>query len=406
MITIILLIILPALAGARNTPYLPECPDSFNTLRSSVFDVKYDPDKVDNIGYILDLAGLSYDQVACFFGGYPYRTTLEIASSHEEYEALLGIGNLSVSSMGSGWGDGDNGIIVIKSPDQVPDFLTVLTHELAHIALRSNTPDYKYAMPQWFEEGIAVYVSNDISEDKRRAFENICREGRYIHIGELENIHKGSYKPDSNLNDIGIAYTQSGMVIEYINDTYGRDSIYEIIYDLGYSRDVDLSFKKVIGRSAEEVNYDMWRSVKDEMDRQDGKLLEQKIYGYVIDHNGNTIPNQTVSFTSEREGSPVKGTVYTVMADGSGYYEVDVTYGPIKAFAEKQGYESANKEVMLDRGESLLFNITLDGSAAEARELARLRAEEEKRNIILVSAGALSLIVISSVLVVWKRSNK
>lgn len=127
--------------------------------------------------------------------------------------------------MASGWGDGERGTIVIETPDQLPNFKTVLTHELSHIAMRTRLIDNKYSIPEWFSEGLAIYVSGDLSSTARAAVEDSCRNSKLMTVAQMEAIHERSTDPSTNVNEVSMAYAQSGMLIEYIATKYGNDSI-------------------------------------------------------------------------------------------------------------------------------------------------------------------------------------
>ena len=141
--------------------------------------------------------------------------------------------------MGTGWGDGDKATIVIKSPSLVPDFQTVMTHELTHIATRDYISEYKYALPAWFSEGLAVYVSGDLPADRRRMIEDDCRQGKLSSIDDLNKVLVSSTDEDASITDVGTAYTQSGLILEYIADKYGNQTLLHILDAFGPTGNLD-----------------------------------------------------------------------------------------------------------------------------------------------------------------------
>lgn len=381
--------------------YLPACPEYFEKARTSCFDIMYNPAEINDLDTIFYESGYAYDLISKFYNGFPYRTTIEVAGSHQEYEALLGMSDISESSMGSGWGDRDNGIIIIKSPDQVPNFRTVMAHELAHIATRSYIIGYSYALPLWFEEGVSVYVSDDLSDDKRRVIDDRCRQGKLLSIDEMEQIHKTSSSVTTGLDDIGAAYTESGLLIEYIENEYGEGTILNILADFGQSGDLDTAFEDCIGKTPDEVQREWGDALKLELDRRDGRILEQKVHGYVNDHHGNPMSNETVIFTALRNDSVVENTNYTAMTDNSGYYSVNVTYGPMRTYCEKPEYEGMTGEITLTRGETRFYNFTLNGTALEAKVQ---KAKEERMAMIGITSA--SVVAIAAIVFIYIRSRR
>lgn len=406
---IILCMILPSPAMANYGGYadgfIPQCPEGFNTIHGQDFDVCYGPASQGDIDVVEDGASRAYADVAVFFHNVPFHPDIIVASTHEEYEDILNFGDLPEYSVSSGWGDGDKSAIVIKSPHMVPDLETALAHEMAHIAARSYIRGYKYALPEWFSEGLAVYVSGDLPAAKRSMIEDKCRDGRLMSIEELDRVHRLSSTDEVTADEVGTAYTQSGMLVEYVADKYGDGSLLAMLDRFGPAGDLDEVFKAIIGKTPEQLNREWQSGLKAELDRRDGKILEQTVYGYVVDHHGSPMPNETVSFTALRNDSPVQGTVYKATTNGTGQYAIKVTYGALKVISQKQEYEGFDETITLARNQLMLLNVTLNGSVLEAT-MAKAKAEEERRNMIYIGLGALTLVAIAALLAVFVRSRK
>lgn len=394
---IIVLFPIPSTAnGGYADSYVPKPPEGFAMQWQPNFDVYYSAGSQARIGEVAADATEAYSTVTAFFHGYQYRTKIIIASSQEEYESIMGLGKLPEYSMGTGWADGEKGTIVIKSPVLVPNFNTVLTHELAHIETRSYIQGYKYALPDWFSEGLAVYVSGDLPQDKRRTIDDRCREGRLMSIAQLEETHHTSTDEGADINEVGAAYTQSGLILEYIGQKYDNAAILKILDAFGPSGDINSAFMTVIGKSPDQINNE-WRSErKGELDRVDGKILEQTVSGYVVDQHGMPMPNETVSFTALRNDSIVQGTLYRAMSNDSGFYELNVTYGPLLVVADKLEYEGYKETINLARKESKYLNVTLNGTALELRLAAEAKADADRRNTIYMMLVAFNAIAITA----------
>ena len=406
---VVICMLLPLQAMADSLDYsqgfIPQSPDGFNTISGHDFDVSYGPASQGDICIVEDDASTSYAIVEDFFHDVPFHPDIIVSSSHEEYEDILNVEGLPNYSMSSGWGDGAKSAVVIKQPGLVPDFQIAMTHEMTHIATRSYIMGYKYSLPEWFSEGLAVYVSGDLSAAKRSAIDDLCRENRLMSIEELERVHKLSSTDEVTSEDVGTAYTQSGLLVEYIADKYGDDSLLQILDRFGPTGDLDEAFVAITGETPDQINADWQNGLKAELDRRDGKILEQTVYGYIADQHGSPMPNETVSFTVLRNDSPVEGTVYTTTTNESGQYSIKVTYGPLKVESEKTEYSGFNATITLARNQSMFLNVTLNGSALEAR-LAAEKAERERRNTIYEIAGGICVISIAAVAVVFVRQRK
>jgi hypothetical protein len=235
--------------------------------------------------------------------------------------------------------------------------------------------------------------------------EDKCRAGTLMSIEELDRVHRLSATGEVTADEVSTAYTQAGMLVEYIEDKYGDGTLLTILDHFGPVGDLDAVFVGAIGDIPEGINRQWQKELKAELDRRDGKILEQTVYGYVVDHHGAPMSNETVSFTALRNDSPVQGTVYEAVTNDTGQYSVKVTYGNLRVASEKPEYEGFDETITLARRQSLFLNVTLNGSALEER-MAREKAEQDRRNMIYLGLGALSIAAIGTVIAVFVRSRK
>jgi hypothetical protein len=405
----IMLLFLPLQAFASGDTvagYVPQVPEGFATQWTPNVDIYYSSGGAAGVPVVAADSEQAYSAVTRFFGNTPYRTKIIIGSSQGEYEHIIGVGTLPDYSMGTGWGDGDTGTIVIKSPELVPNFQTVLTHELTHIATRDYISGYKYALPEWLSEGLAVYVSGDLPADKRNMIEDDCRQGKLSSIDGLDSVLTSSTDAEANITDVGTAYSQSGMLVEYISDKYGNQTLLNILDAFGPTGDLDSAFMSVIGKTPQQVNEDWQGGMKAELDIEDGKVLYQTVDGFIVNQHGVTMPNETVSFTALRNNSVVTGTVYRAMTNESGFYELNVTYGPLLVLSQKPEYGGFNQTITLDRNEAKFLNITLNGTALELRLAAEAKAKQDHDNQMYLVLAAFNMIAVAGCAIVVLRYKK
>ncbi|REJ79802.1 MAG: hypothetical protein DWQ29_14520 [Planctomycetota bacterium] len=105
----------------------------------------------------------------------------------------------------------------------------VLWHEFAHVVTLNLTQN---KMPRWLSEGISVYEERQQNpawgERMNPAYREMILGGELTPIGELS----GAFlSPKSSLH-VQFAYYQSSIVVEYLIDQFGFDSLLSILNDL------------------------------------------------------------------------------------------------------------------------------------------------------------------------------
>ncbi|HTX43150.1 MAG TPA: hypothetical protein VMC61_00375, partial [Methanocella sp.] len=239
-------------AGTLSSPdYVPMPPGDFTLYRSDHFDIYYDSSRITDVSETVVGAERAYATVTGFFGPYDHRIRLILATNHQQYSNILynylSNDNLPEGDVASSWGDSDRGTIVIEAPDQIPDFSTVLAHEVSLIALRTKLISNKYTAPQWFSEGLAIYVSGDLSGAAEAAVEESCRSGKLMTVAQMEGILQRSSDPATSANEVSLAYAQAGMLMEYIAAKYDNNTIKLIMDDFAPTGDMEKAFMRHLG---------------------------------------------------------------------------------------------------------------------------------------------------------------
>lgn len=152
---------------------------------------------------------------------YPDRVTIEICKSESE----LPPDGTGLSHF-PGWIGGafDGTIRVLSDPlgEGTPDSLYVfLTHELVHGALAAFPGR---ALPCWFEEGLAVWMSQNLPGHYRDALDEARRGQRLLSLAELE-------KPFVLLNpsQVPLAYAEATSVVEFLLARPGVEHVHGLI---------------------------------------------------------------------------------------------------------------------------------------------------------------------------------
>lgn len=388
--------------------YVPMPPGDFVLYKSDHFDIYYDSTRIADVSDVAIDANAAYDTVTAFLGPFDYRARIIIAANHQQYGNILynylSNENVSENNVGSGWGEGERGTIVIESPEQLENFETVLAHEFTHIVMRTKLIDNKYNMPEWFSEGLAIYVSGDLSAASRALVEDACRNNKLMSVSQMEDIHVRSTDPSTSVSDVTMAYAQSGMLMEYIADKYGEESIKLIMQDFGPTGDLDKAFRGRIGYTPEDVNADWKVTLKGELSVRDGNVLSQRVQGYVHGSDGKPVANETIAFTCMRNESSVLGRAYTAMTNSSGYYQLNLTYGPFKVHLDKEGYQPIDDSITLQKSEVRVYNVTM--SPVEVATQNLLAGPALDNGLIYILLGVVNVMAVLLIAFVFMRARK
>ncbi|WP_216651693.1 hypothetical protein [Paenibacillus sp. NEAU-GSW1] len=104
----------------------------------------------------------------------------------------------------------------LNTPGVEDAFTDQIVHEFVHAVIQQINPDI--GKTKWLDEGIAYYTSNQLQKE-------LQARSLFLDIPTLEQLASPDY---FNLEG-GEAYFYSGLIIQYIVDKYGEDTLNEII---------------------------------------------------------------------------------------------------------------------------------------------------------------------------------
>jgi len=200
-----------------------------------------------------------------------------------------------------------------------------------------------------------------------------------------------------------MAYAQSGMLMQHIIDKYGEDNVRYIMQDYATTGDLEKAFMKRLGYSPEGLNADWQVNLKGELSARDGAVTVEQVYGYVKDASGLPLDNETVVFTCMRNDPAVLNKPYTARTNTSGYYSVNLTYGPFTVYTDHDGYLPVNTTLTLDKGQLRYYNIILTKAEAPATQnmlTAPIAADDTIVYAALAVVNALAVLLV--VFVFWR----
>lgn len=116
-------------------------------------------------------------------------------------------------------------VVIGIRPNQLDWGLNAMTHEVTHLVIHQATENPFGDMPRWLDEGIAVYNENReaLDDDFRAIFDRAVRNNELMTLRSLS-----SPFPADPL-EANLAYGQSGAVVKFMIDTYGPETMNELL---------------------------------------------------------------------------------------------------------------------------------------------------------------------------------
>jgi tetratricopeptide (TPR) repeat protein len=131
-------------------------------------------------------------------------------------------------------------VITANSPaSQAPDLANwedVLWHEFCHVITLHASQN---KMPRWFSEGISVYEERQANpawgEHMNLAYRAMIRNGELTPLADLS----GAFLAPKDPLHLQFAYYESSLVIDFLVQRYGFDSVKAILADLGAGQNIN-----------------------------------------------------------------------------------------------------------------------------------------------------------------------
>lgn len=138
-------------------------------------------------------------------------------------------------------------VITLISPDTLSaNWQEIVWHEFAHVITLQMTGN---RMPRWLSEGISVweeregrpYWGRSQGLDLVRAAE----QDKLLDVADLDSGFSGA----RSSADLGFAYFQAYLVVDYIADEYGFEKLLELVHQYGLVKQDDARFDEVFDMS-------------------------------------------------------------------------------------------------------------------------------------------------------------
>jgi len=268
----------------------------FETHRTDHFIIRMDPADAATVGpYLESLLEESWATLTAKYDFEPKAPILvEVFPNHEDFAVrtagLPDIGPLVAVCFGA--------VITLDSPRALKpprsmNWQEIVWHEFAHVVTLQMADN---RLPRWLSEGISVYEEKHGRPEWGRRQDltlvKAVQQGRILPVGTL---NEGFSKADAP-EDLSFAYYQSYLVVEYIVERYGFQSLKELIYQYRKPKRLQDIFMSVFQVSVESFDdgFDSW--------------LADRVRRINIYVHPQTIP-ATASSSEDRTAAPAQPSV-------------------------------------------------------------------------------------------------
>jgi len=222
-----------------------ETMDRFETRTIGPFIVRMDADDTAVLWpYLAPLLTESWNTQIARYGFVPERPLLiEVFPDHSDFSArtsgLPDIGPLVGVCFGR--------VITLDSPRAFKppggiNWQEVVWHEFAHVGTLQMT---RNRIPRWLTEGISVFEERcGRPQWGRKQDLDLIRAVQENRMLPLERLNEGFSNAES-VEDINFAYYQSFLVVSYVVEKYGFDTLRRLIFAYGDTEDMAAIFLEV-----------------------------------------------------------------------------------------------------------------------------------------------------------------
>lgn len=165
-------------------------------------------------------------------------------------------------------------VVTLISPATLDaNWQEILWHELVHVFTLQMTNN---RMPRWLSEGISVWEEREARPEwGRRHGIELVRAVADDKLLPVASLNEGFTGANSN-EDLGFAYFQSYLVVDFIAKEYGFDKMVELIQQYALIKEESEMFSAVFGKPVEEFDADFRSWI-------DGRVEQINVYVHTED---------------------------------------------------------------------------------------------------------------------------
>jgi len=231
---------------AYNLVTLQDAMERFRTLEDGQFVVRMQADEADIYGpEVLALLRSARDHLCA-----KYEVSIEEPIVVEIFPEQK---DFAIRTFGLPGGAGFLGVcfgrvITANSPasqgETPSNWQSVLWHEFCHVVTLHKTAN---KMPRWLSEGISVYEERQANSTWGQSMTPQYRE--MILGGELTPVSRlsGAFLDPPSAVHLQLAYYESSLVVEFLIDRYGLDTLKRVLVDLSIGMPINESLQRYVG---------------------------------------------------------------------------------------------------------------------------------------------------------------
>ncbi len=224
--------------------------DTYETLESEHFKVHMSARDADILWpYMEPLLEESWDTLTAKYGFEPEAPILiEVFENTEDF-AVRSVGLPDIGPLvGICFGK----VITLISPDTLSaNWQEIVWHEFMHVITLQMTDN---RMPRWLSEGISVWEEREgrayWGRDQGLDLVRAAREEKLLHVGELNS----GFTNARNNADLGFAYFQSYLVVDYITERYGFEKLVDLVKQYAFIKEDSERFAEVFDSSLDDFD--------------------------------------------------------------------------------------------------------------------------------------------------------
>ena len=224
--------------------------ETYTTQESAHFKVHMSQNDADILWpYLEPLLEEGWDTLTAKYGFEPEGPILiEVFEKSEDF-AVRSVGLPDIGPLvGICFGK----VITLISPDTLAaNWQEIVWHEFMHVITLQMTGN---RMPRWLSEGISVYEEREGRPYWGRSqgldLVRAAEQDKLLHVADLNSGFSGA----RNSADLGFAYFQAYLVVDYIADEYGFEKLVELVDQYGFIKEDDQRFDEVFDLSLDQFD--------------------------------------------------------------------------------------------------------------------------------------------------------
>jgi cellulose synthase operon protein C len=224
--------------------------ETYRTLESEHFKVHMSENDADVLWpYLEPLLEESWVTLTAKYGFEPEGPILiEVFEKSEDF-AVRSVGLPDIGPLvGICFGK----VITLISPDTLSaNWQEIVWHEFMHVITLQMTGN---RMPRWLSEGISVYEEREGRPYWGRSqgldLVRASEQDKLLHVADLNSGFSGA----QNSADLGFAYFQAYLVVDFIADEYGFEKLVELVDQYAFIKEEEERFDEVFDQNLEQFD--------------------------------------------------------------------------------------------------------------------------------------------------------